>query len=176
MKSTVDSQTVVKLSNVVISTLSNKTFIGSIILMISKCVNKYNQSTVDDMVAESVRTQTEPLIKQIEDNHNTIKFDQIAKQSVEIQTLQDKINKINEVENRIEEQEQYSRRTSLRFNNVPAPVDNKDQIITPINTDQLVLDICNKNLKQPITIEDIGRSHPIGETKNGKTYLEFPGF
>jgi septal ring factor EnvC (AmiA/AmiB activator) len=126
MKSTVDSQTVVKLSNVVISTLSNKTFIGSIIPMISKCVNKYNQSTVDDMVAESVRTQTEPLIKQIEDNHNTIKFqsDQIAKQSVEIQTLQDKINKINEVENRIEEQEQYSRRTSLRFYNVPAPVDN----------------------------------------------------
>ena len=94
--------------------------------MISKCVNKYNQSTVDDMVAESVRTQTEPLIKQIEDNHNTIKFqsDQIAKQSVEIQTLQDKINKINEVENSIEEQEQYSRRTSLRFYNVPAPVDN----------------------------------------------------
>ena len=94
--------------------------------MISKYVNKYNQSTVDDMVTESVRTQTEPLITQIEDSHHTIKFqsDQIAKQSVEIQTLQDKINKINEVENRIEEQEQYSRRTSLRFYNVPAPVDN----------------------------------------------------
>ena len=78
------------------------------------------------MVAESVRPQTEHLIKQIEDNHHTIKWqsDQIAKQSVEIQTLQDKINKINEVENRIEEQEQYSRRTSLRFYNVPAPVDN----------------------------------------------------
>jgi hypothetical protein len=37
----------------------------------------------------------------------------------------------------------------------------------PINTDQLVLDICNTNLKQPISIEDIGRSHPIDETKNG---------
>lgn len=167
---TVDSETVVKLSNVVISTLSNTTFIDSIIPMISKHVIKYIQSTVDDMVAESVRTQTEPLIKQIEDNHHTIKCqsDQIAKQSVEIQTLRDKINKIDEVENRIEEQEQYSRRTSLRFNNVPAPVDNKGQIIMPINTDQLVLDICNKNLKQSISIEDIGRSHPIGETKNGK--------
>ena len=41
--------------------------------MISKHVIKYIQSTVDDMVAESVRTHTEPLIKQIEDNHHTIK-------------------------------------------------------------------------------------------------------
>jgi hypothetical protein len=63
--------------------------------MISKHVIKYIQSTVDDMVAESVRTHTEPLIKQIEDNHHTIKCqsDQIAKQSIEIQTLQDKIKK-----------------------------------------------------------------------------------
>lgn len=96
---TVDSETVVKLSNVVISTLSNTTFIDSIIPMISKNVIKYIQSTVDDMVDESVLTQTEHLIKQIEDNHHTIKCqsDQIAKQSLEIQTMQDKINKINEV-------------------------------------------------------------------------------
>jgi len=46
---------------------------------------------------------------------------------------------------------------------------NKGQVIIPINTDQLVLDICNTNLKQPISIEDIGRSHPIGEPENGKT-------
>jgi hypothetical protein len=58
--------------------------------MISKHVIKYIQSTVNNMVAESVRTQTEPLIKQIENNKHTIKCqsDQIAKQSVEIQTLQ----------------------------------------------------------------------------------------
>ena len=37
----------------------------------------------------------------------------------------------------------------------------------PINTDQLVLEIGNTNLKQPISIEDIGRSHPIDEAKNG---------
>jgi hypothetical protein len=28
-----------------------------------------------------------------------------------------------------------------------------------------------RNLKQPISIEDIGRSHPIVETKNGKIYV-----
>ena len=39
----------------------------------------------------------QPLIKEIEDNKHTVKCqtDQIAKQSVEIQTLQDKINKTN---------------------------------------------------------------------------------
>ena len=58
--------------------------------MISKHVIKYIQPAVDDMVAESVRTHTEPLINQIEDNKHTIECqsDQIAKQSVEIQTLQ----------------------------------------------------------------------------------------
>jgi len=74
---------------------------------------------------------------------------------------------INELENRIE-QVQYSRRTSLRFNNVPVTIDNGGQIIIPFNTDQLVLDICNKNLKQPIPFNDIGRSHPIDEPRNGK--------
>ena len=70
---TVDTDTVVKLSNVVISTLNNNTFIDSIIPMISKHVIKYIQSTVDDMVAESIRTHTEPLINQIEENKQTIK-------------------------------------------------------------------------------------------------------
>jgi hypothetical protein len=41
--------------------------------MILKHVIKYIQSTVNNMVAESVRTQTEPLIKQIENNKHTIK-------------------------------------------------------------------------------------------------------
>ncbi|CAC5363659.1 unnamed protein product [Mytilus coruscus] len=72
------------------------------------------------------------------------------------------------VEARIEEQEQYSRRTSLRFHNVPAPTDDNGDIIKPINTDALVLGICNKNLNLNLNTRDIGRSHPIGEIKDGK--------
>jgi hypothetical protein len=77
------------------------------------------------------------------DSHHTIKCqsDQIAKQSVEIQTLQDKIN---EVENRIEEHEQYSRRASLRFNNVSAPVDNKGQIIILVTVNKFSFPIAQK--------------------------------
>ncbi|CAG2225210.1 unnamed protein product [Mytilus edulis] len=74
----------------------------------------------------------------------------------------------NKIEARVEEQEQYSRRTSLRFHNVPAPTDDKGDIIKPIDTDSLILGICHKQLKLKLDTRDIGRSHPIGEIKDGK--------
>ena len=78
-------------------------------------------------------------------------------------------NKINKLGSRIEEQQiQYSRRTSLRFNNVQAPTNDHGEILKPIDTDALVLKICNTKLRIPHNIKDIGRSHPIDEVKNGK--------
>jgi hypothetical protein len=67
---------------------------------------------------------------------------------------------------RLEEQEQYSRRTSLRFHNVRVPTDQKGNIIQPVDTDGIVLKIDNKNLNMPLDIHHIGRSHPIGEVKD----------
>jgi len=75
---------------------------------------------------------------------------------------------LNNVETRIEEQEQYSRRTSLRFNNVKVPTNRKGEIIQPVDTDSIVLEICNKDLGLKLDIHHIGRSHPIGEPKDGK--------
>jgi hypothetical protein len=46
----------------------------------------------------------------------------------------------------LEEQEQYSRRTSLRFNNVKAPTNDRSEIRRPIDTDALVLKITNCGL------------------------------
>jgi hypothetical protein len=37
-----------------------------------------------------------------------------------------------------------------------------------MNTDQIILDICNDVLKVPITIYEIGRTHPIGKVRGGK--------
>jgi hypothetical protein len=37
-----------------------------------------------------------------------------------------------------------------------------------MNTDQIILDICNDALKVPITINEIGRTHPIGKVRGGK--------
>ena len=72
------------------------------------------------------------------------------------------------IDTRLEEQEQYSRRTSLRFHNVRVPTDQKGNIIQPVDTDGIVLKICNKDLNVPLDIHHIGRSHPIGEAKDGK--------
>jgi hypothetical protein len=37
-----------------------------------------------------------------------------------------------------------------------------------MNTYQIILDICNDVLKVPITINKIGRTHPIGKVRGSK--------
>jgi hypothetical protein len=44
----------------------------------------------------------------------------------------------------------------------------KGNISQPVDTDGIILKNCNKDLTVPLDIHDIGRSHPIGETKDGK--------
>jgi hypothetical protein len=48
--------------------------------------------------------------------------------------------KMSEWEIRLESQEQYSRRTSLRFHNIKVPVNERGRIIHPVNTDDLILE------------------------------------
>jgi hypothetical protein len=47
------------------------------------------------------------------------------------QTINNLTNKINKLGSRIEEQEQYSRRTSMHFNNVKAPTNDQGEILRP---------------------------------------------
>ena len=56
------------------------------------------------------------------------------------------IQSLNKVKARLEEEEQYSRRTSLRFNNIPAPTDTKGAIIKPNDADALILKISKPQL------------------------------
>lgn len=74
----------------------------------------------------------------------------------------------NELEQRLDEQEQYSRRTSLRFHNIPC-TDSRN--VKKMNTDQIVLDICNKHLGLSMSLNDIGRTHPIGKVRKNKTQV-----
>jgi hypothetical protein len=37
-----------------------------------------------------------------------------------------------------------------------------------MNTDQIILDTCNDVLKVPITIKEIGRTHPLDKVRGGK--------
>ena len=80
-------------------------------------------------------------------------------------------NKIIELESRIEGQEQYSRRTSLRLQNIKVPVDERGNVKHPVNTDELILNVCNDKLGLDINLHDIGRSHTIGRVKDGKSQV-----
>ena len=51
------------------------------------------------------------------------------------------------------------------------PVDNKGKIIHPVNTDDIILDICNNKLGLALNLNDIGRSHVIGKARNGKAQV-----
>jgi hypothetical protein len=61
---------------------------------------------------------------------------QNKKQNDQISSMK---NKISNIEKRLEEHEQYSRRTSLRFSNVRVPTNGNNVVKTPIDTDSLVL-------------------------------------
>jgi hypothetical protein len=45
---------------------------------------------------------------------------------------------MSELEIRLESQEQYFRRTSLRFHNIKEPVNERGRIISPVNTDDFI--------------------------------------
>ena len=77
-------------------------------------------------------------------------------------------NQYYDLDIRLDDQEQYSRRTSLRFHNVPCP---DPRNVHKMNTDKIVLDICNSNLEVPITLNELGRTHPIGKVRGGKVQV-----
>jgi hypothetical protein len=52
------------------------------------------------------------------------------------------------------------------------PLNNMGRIKHPVDTDSIILDICQNNLSiTDIKKEDIGRSHVIGKPKDGKSQV-----
>lgn len=166
ISSALEKETVLRLSDVVCATLKNQQFMDTIIPQITKHVIEMVSPKINQIIDERLQ----PLISTQKHNKDAlILIDvELNRQKEEIKSLQGKLDK---VESRIEEQEQYSRRTSLRFHNVPAPTNVNGDIIQPIDTDSLVLGICNDILKLKLDLNDIGRSHPIGEVRDGKTSI-----
>ena len=76
------------------------------------------------------------------------------------------------MELRVENEEQYSRRTSLRFHNIRVPLNNMGRNKHPVDTDSIIPDICKNDLSiTDMKMEDIGRSHVIGKPKDGKSQV-----
>jgi hypothetical protein len=105
--------------------------------------------------------------------NKTKKLDEIiesqnAKINDQLNTFEQLKQSVASLDRRLEETEQYSRRTSLRFNCVKLP---NGQIIKPINSDQLVLDIFNNELVLDLQLQDLGMTHPIGPVQDGKANI-----
>ncbi|VDI39008.1 Hypothetical predicted protein [Mytilus galloprovincialis] len=114
----------------------------------------------------SEHDSSEQIISSIE-NETVFKLSDVVCATLKNQEFLDSIiplitenRKLDKIEARVEEQEQYSRRTSLRFHNVPAPTDDKGDIIKPIDTDSLILGICHKQLKLKLDTRDIADPIP----------------
>jgi uncharacterized coiled-coil protein SlyX len=76
---------------------------------------------------------------QINTLERTIKDQSLAinEHEAELESLH---KKMSELEIRLESQEQYSRRTSLRFHNIKVPVNERGWIIHPVSTDHFFSD------------------------------------
>ena len=159
--------------------------------MLAGKISQSLSSMIEQQVNERVQVETKSLRDELAKQSSVIKNNEtkICKQFIELSHLErvtkENINavkerereldalhqKIADLEYRLENQEQYSRRTSLRFHNVPVPIGDDGKIAHPVDTDQLILDICNQKLKLNIQLHDIGRSHVIGRVRNGKSQV-----
>lgn len=163
------TDTVVQISDIVCATLKNPDVMNSLIPLIAKRVvdeiGPSVRSFVNKEVTAAIEKRVDPKLESLERKLNE-QTELIKKQQLKITSLQTTIMMHS---TRIEAQEQYSRRTSLRFNNIRPPALPNGTVKQPIDTDALVLNVCNNMLNlQDITLDDIGRTHPIGEEVDGK--------
>ncbi|CAC5418115.1 unnamed protein product [Mytilus coruscus] len=177
----------------VLEALSSPEVINTIMPILSKQISETLVPIIQTEVKKCVMDEMEPLLHKIDSQNKTIEKQQqqITMQFIQLSALQsttkDQVtsnkerdndvnflyNRVAELEKKLEIQEQYSRRTSLCFNNIPIPVDRLSggKIVHPVDTDNIILDICKNKLKLDIGIQDIGRSHVIGKVKQGKSQV-----
>jgi exosome complex exonuclease DIS3/RRP44 len=109
-------------------------------------------------MTDTIQKQAETIEKQNQQISDlTERLDDAEKSNQDLQ------HQIWGLEESVEEQEQYSRRTSLRFHNCP---NNED------NTDNTIISLCKDRLGMQLNYTDILRSHPIGRpNRNGKIQI-----
>jgi seryl-tRNA synthetase len=117
---------------------------------------------ITSAAAEAVTNAVKPLIDMIHRQGETI----TCLQQDNTTLKQDNANLRRDVihlSEQIEELEQYGRRTSLRFHNVPMRDIDKQR------TDNIIVDIVKSKMKMiNFSVDDINRSHIIGNINQGK--------
>ena len=175
----------------VLEALTSPDVLNKIIPVLSEKIGETISSIIETQIKECVDTHVKPLIETVRSHEKSLEDNKqkLCKQFIQIRSLESTIanqakimedqdfqivqlgRRVSDLEVRIENQEQYSRRTSLRFHNLKVPVNNYGRIIHPVDTDKLVLDVCNNKLGLDLTTNDISRSHVIGKAIDGRSQV-----
>jgi len=143
----------VNLTEIIQQTVISPSFIESIGPIIANAV----KSSLDDAMKNYVSTLETRVKSQDE------KINKLNKSNEELSDSNRMMNsRIDSLEKDLESLQQYGRRNSLRFHNVPMNPDNIQ------GTDGLVLKVCKDHLGVELKLDDIDRSHIIGNITNGK--------
>ena len=112
-------------------------------------VKKLNRDTINyDRISKEVSKQVQTLVQPL--------IDTIKQKDVEIAALNDKCDELQE---RCDDLEQYSRKNSIRISGIPETQDE--------NPFKIVMEVCNKklNLKSPLQLSEISNCHRVGQRK-----------
>jgi len=188
----------INVTDKVIEALTSPDVLNKIVPVLTDKITETITSVIETSIQSCVDSHIKPLIETINKQQQTIadqegkitvQTNKLTEQSDTISKLEHKTteqgwtikeqyaeinvlyNEISGLEIRIESQEQYSRRTSLRFHNIQVPVDERGRIVHPVDTDKLILQVCSTKHGLDININDIGRSRVIGKVKNGKSQV-----
>lgn len=172
----------------VIEALTSPDVLNTIIPVLAEKISETLTPLIEEQVKKCIAAHVEPIQKSIDEHDFSIRDHtvKICKLSIRMEQVDKRLKddnkmldvwdseldalhkKTKDMESRLESQEQYSRRTSLRFHNIQVPVDGHGKILHPVNTDDKILSICNGQLGLNLSIDDISRSHVIGKAKYGK--------
>ncbi len=152
----------------ILEALKSPDVMDTIMPIISTKIVESISDLISNEIQECVESKINPLleINKKQDMLETAKQN-LCKQAMEMQELSRKMvdqqwvsrtvgmhdkefealyKRIDELEQRLEGQKQYSRRTSLRFHNIKVPTDRYGRLIHAVDTDKLVLKVINDKL------------------------------
>ena len=151
----------INVTDKVIEALTSTDVLKKLVPVLTEKITETTTSVIETSIQSCVDSHIKPLIKTInkqqqtiadQEGEITVQTNKLAEQSDKISKLEHKSteqgwtikeqyaeinnmhNKIPGFEIRIESQEQYSRKTSLRFHNIQVPVDERGRIVHPVDT------------------------------------------
>ena len=148
----IEASIVKSLSNVKLVDDISKRILDSVI----EALKPHISQCVKDAVKDAVHKQLKSVTEQVDNN---------AVAQLE--------RRVKSLEQKVEEQEQYSRRNCLRFSNIPFKKEDGSpaEASYDINSDKIVIDMCTQKLGVTVTKADISRSHVVGEPRDSKCQI-----